>query len=69
MHLIVHVIDSRKIPDVAFMIGPIQGSVSWSRSDDRVDIMFFLREDKESTVIKYRYNTGLGYDFNTDDCV
>ena len=47
--------DPRKIPDSAFMIGPIQGDVSWSRSDDRVDILFALRNDKESTVKEYRY--------------
>ena len=44
----------RKVPDSAFMIGPIKETSTWSLNDEKVDILFALRPDAESTLIKFR---------------
>ena len=40
-------VDNRLVPDVAFMIGPIQDSDGWT-SSAKVDYLFLLRSDHES---------------------
>ena len=41
-------VDNRLVPDAAFMIGPLKESFSWSLGHSQVDILFLLRNDKES---------------------
>ena len=41
-------VDNRLVPDVAFMIGPLEETQIWSQSNNQVDIIFLLRNDKES---------------------
>ena len=40
-------VDNRLVPDVAFMIGPIEDSDIWT-SKEKVDFLFLLRNDHES---------------------
>ena len=43
---------TRKVPDVAFMIGPLEETSKWNKFGTKVDLLFALRKDAES---KYRY--------------
>ena len=49
-----NLVDNRLVPDVAFMIGPLEEKDSWRKDKKRVDILFLLRTDKESKYIKDR---------------
>ena len=40
-------VNNKLVPDIAFMIGPIEDSDAWT-SRKKVDILFLLRDDKES---------------------
>ena len=46
---------SRLVPDMAFMIGPLQETSVWNNNTEKVDILFLLRTDKESKYIQNRY--------------
>lgn len=41
-------LDNRLVPDVAFMIGPLEESYAWSKQKPIAEIIFLLRIDKES---------------------
>merc|ERR1711892_869105 len=41
-------LDNRLVPDVAFMIGPLEESNAWSKKRKQVELIFLLRIDKES---------------------
>ena len=41
-------VDNRLIPDVAFMIGPLEETEKWSIKRENVDFLFMLRNDQES---------------------
>ena len=41
--------DNRLVPDVAFMIGPLNETDAWTKKEkEQVDFLFLLRSDKES---------------------
>ena len=42
---------------MAFMIGPLQGTTVWNKKKEKVDILFFLRKDKESKFQEFRHDT------------
>merc|ERR1712042_233210 len=52
-------VDNRLVPDIAFMIGPMKETDVWSKSTTKVDILFLLREDKESVHLGKRNVTKL----------
>ena len=39
------------------MIGPLEETTAWSKKKEKVDILFFLRRDKESKYKQYRHLT------------
>ena len=39
---------------MAFMVGPLEETSAWSNNKEKVDILFFLRSDKESKFLHYR---------------
>ena len=39
------------------MIGPLQGTTVWNKKKEKVDILFFLRKDKESKYLQFRHDT------------
>ena len=41
-------LDNRLVPDVAFMIGPIEETFTWSLKKEQAQLIFLLRNDKES---------------------
>jgi len=41
-------VDSRLVPDAAFMIGPLKETFNWSLNHTQVDILFLMRNDHES---------------------
>ena len=41
-------LDNRLIPDVAFMIGPVEETQTWSINKEKVELILHLRNDKES---------------------
>merc|ERR1719154_365840 len=41
-------LDNRLVPDVAFMIGPVEETQTWSLKNEKADLIFLLRIDKES---------------------
>ena len=47
-------VDNRLVPDMALMIGPLKESFSWSLNQTQVDILFLMRNDKESLHIEKR---------------
>ena len=38
----------RLVPDVAFMIGPVEETQVWNKKKENVDLLFLLRSDYES---------------------
>jgi len=46
--LLYPLLDNRLVPDVAFMIGPLEESNAWSKKRKQVELIFLLRVDKES---------------------
>ena len=46
-------VNNKLVPDIAFMIGPIEDSDAWT-SREKVDILFLLRDDKESVHVDKR---------------
>ena len=47
-------VDNRLIPDMAFMIGPLQQTEVWRNRRETVDFLFGLRIDKESRFSEQR---------------
>ena len=45
---------ARLVPDVAFMIGPLEETTVWSKNNKTVDILFLLRSDGESKYLQDR---------------
>ena len=41
-------LDNRLVPDVAFMIGPMQETDKWSLKKEKAELILHLRNDKES---------------------
>jgi len=41
-------VDNRLVPDIAFMIGPVEETFTWSLNKTNADLIFLLRNDKES---------------------
>ena len=41
-------LDNRLVPDVAFMIGPLEETDTWSLKKEKVQLILHLRNDKES---------------------
>ena len=47
-------VDNRLVPDMAFMIGPLNQTDVWTNKRKKVDILFGLRIDKESRFSELR---------------
>ena len=41
-------LDNRLVPDIAFMIGPLEETQTWSLKEEKAELIFLLRNDKES---------------------
>ena len=41
-------VDNRLVPDVAFMVGPLEETKVWTKPNKNVDFLFLLRNDIES---------------------
>jgi len=52
---IYNLLDNRLVPDMAFMIGPLEETSEWNLNKEKVDILFFLRSDGESKNLQYRH--------------
>ena len=44
----------RLVPDMAFMIGPLEETSVWTKDIERNDILFLLRSDHESLFVQHR---------------
>ena len=44
--------DNVKLPDVAFMVGPLPDTDKWSGVKEKYDVLFLLRRDYESVIMK-----------------
>jgi len=48
-------LDNRLVPDMAFMVGPLEETSTWSLNKTKVDLLFLLRNDQESRHMEKRY--------------
>jgi exopolysaccharide biosynthesis predicted pyruvyltransferase EpsI len=60
-------LDNRLVPDIAFMIGPLEETKVWTKKDKSIDIIFFLRDDHESLYINQRNWTMLRRMLNSNE--
>ena len=45
-------VNNVKLPDVAFMVGPLPDTDKWSSIKEKYDVLFLLRQDYESVIMK-----------------
>ena len=45
-------VNNVKLPDVAFMVGPLPDTDKWSSLKEKYDVLFLLRQDYESVIMK-----------------
>ena len=59
-------VENRLVPDIAFMVGPIEETTVWTEANTHVDILFFLRDDGESLHLDKRKKSVLANIINNN---